>query len=64
MNEMKNIVVLFFLMNLSVFGQSKFTVYFDTDSHQLNKVELNRLDDFLRNKNLKFIKIVELSDFQ
>ena len=64
MNEMKNIVVLFFLMNLSVFGQSKFTVYFDTDSHQLNKVELNRLDDFLRNKNLKFIKIVGFCDFR
>ena len=64
MNEMKNIVVLFFLMNLSVFGQSKFTVYFDTDSHQLNKVELNRLDAFLNNKELEIIQIVGFCDFR
>ena len=64
MNEMKNIVVLFFLMNLSVFGQSKFTVYFETDSCQLNKVELNRLEDFLQNKDLKFIRIVGFCDFR
>ena len=61
---MKNSVILFLLMNLSVFGQTKFTVYFDTDSHQLNKVELNRLDAFLNNKELEIIQIVGFCDFR
>ena len=31
------------------FGQNKFTVYFDTDSYQLQLSELNRLDKILEN---------------
>lgn len=61
---MKNIVILFLLMNLSVFGQTKFTVYFETDSYQLNKVELNRLDVFLNNKELEITQIVGFCDFR
>lgn len=54
----------FFLLSTVAFSQSKFTVYFDTDSHQLTQKELNRLDVFLKNKDLKFIKIIGFCDYR
>lgn len=48
---MKKILFLFLLLSSISFGQNKFTVYFDTDSYQLNSLELNRLDGFLKIKN-------------
>jgi outer membrane protein OmpA-like peptidoglycan-associated protein len=44
------------------YGQSKFTVYFDTDAAQLKTSELSRFDDFFRNKNVKFTKLVGYCD--
>ena len=54
----------FFLLSTVAFSQTKFTVYFDTDSHQLTHKELNRLDVFLKNKDLKFIKIIGFCDYR
>lgn len=54
----------FFLLSTVAFSQTKFTVYFDTDSHQLTQKELNRLDVFLKNKDLKFIKIIGFCDYR
>ncbi|MFD2909391.1 OmpA family protein [Flavobacterium ardleyense] len=61
---MKKSVVLFLLINLSVFGQTKFTVYFDTASYQLDKIESNRLEEFLNNEELKITQIVGFCDFR
>lgn len=46
------------------FSQAKFTVYFDTDSYQLTLNELKRLDVFLKNKELKFTKVVGYCDYR
>ena len=42
---MRNIVFIFILIHSISFSQNKFTVYFDTDSHQLQLSELNKLDN-------------------
>ena len=54
----------FFLLSTVAFSQAKFTVYFDTDSHQLTPPELTRLDVFLKNKDLKFLKIIGFCDYR
>ncbi len=61
---MKKILFLFLLLSSISFGQNKFTVYFDTDSYQLNSLELNRLDGFLKNKELKFNKVIGFCDYR
>ena len=53
-----------FLISSFSFSQAKFTVYFDTDSHQLTPPELTRLDVFLKNKDLKIIKIIGFCDYR
>ena len=60
---MFRILLCFFFSSLA-FSQEKFTVYFDTDSHQLTVKELNRLDVFLKNKKLKYTKVVGYCDFR
>jgi len=61
---MKKILFLFLLLSSISFGQNKFTVYFDTDSYQLQLSELNRLDAFLKNKDLKFTKLIGYCDYR
>lgn len=61
---MKKFVVLFLFIGLMSFGQTKFTVYFDTDSHQLKTSELTRFDDFFRNKKVKFTKLIGYCDYR
>jgi len=61
---MKKILFLFLLMSSISFGQNKFTVYFDTDSYQLQLSELNRLDVFLKNKDLKINKLIGYCDYR
>ena len=61
---MKKILFLLLLICSVSFGQNKFTVYFDTDSYQLNSLELNRLDGFLKNKELKFNKVIGFCDYR
>ena len=61
---MKKILFLFLLLSSISFGQNKFTVYFDTDLYQLQLSELNRLDNFLKNKDLKFTKLIGYCDYR
>jgi outer membrane protein OmpA-like peptidoglycan-associated protein len=61
---MKKYLGLFLLLSSIAFGQNKFTVYFDTDSHQLQLSELNRLDNFLKNRDLKFTKLIGYCDYR
>lgn len=57
-------ILLFFFFSSFAFSQAKFTVYFDTDSYQLTLNELKRLDVFLKNKELKFTKVVGYCDYR
>lgn len=58
-----NLKLLFLvLFSTQLFGQNKFTVYFATNSYQLSQIETNRLEDYFRNKNVKFIKIIGYCD--
>ncbi len=59
---MKKLLVLMLSISTISYGQTKFTVYFDTDAAQLNVSELTRFDDFFRNKNVKFTKLVGYCD--
>lgn len=61
---MKKILFLFLFLSSISFGQSKFTVYFETDSYQLQLSELNRLDAFLKKKDLKFTKLIGYCDYR
>ena len=61
---MKNIAIIFSFICSIGFGQKKFTVYFETNSHQLSTIELNRLDVLLKNKELKFTKLIGYCDFR
>ena len=61
---MRKFFFLLLLMCSISFGQSKFTVYFDTDSYQLKFSELNRLDKILKNKKLKFTKVIGYCDYR
>lgn len=61
---MKKIALVFLLIGFLSFGQSKFTVYFDTDSYQLQLSELNRLDIFLKNKDLQISKVIGYCDYR
>ena len=61
---MKNLLFLLLFIGSIACGQTKFTVYFDTDSHQLKTSELTRFDDFFRNKKVKFIKLIGYCDYR
>ena len=61
---MRKILFLFLLMSSISFGQNNFTVYFETDSYQLQLSELNRLDNFLKNKDLKITKLIGYCDYR
>jgi outer membrane protein OmpA-like peptidoglycan-associated protein len=61
---MKKHLGLFLLLSSISFGQSIYTVYFDTDSYQLQLSELNRLAVFLKNKDLKFAKVIGYCDYR
>ncbi|MFY7987935.1 MAG: OmpA family protein [Flavobacterium sp.] len=61
---MKNLLFFILFISSISFAQTKFTVYFDTDSYQLNPSELNRLDGLLKGKNLKFIKLIGYCDYR
>ena len=45
--------ILFTFFTVSFYAQKSFTVYFETDSHQLTLSELNRLDNAFKIKTLK-----------
>ena len=61
---MKNLLFLLLFIGSIACGQTKFTVYFDTDAYQLTTSELTRFDDFFRNKKVKFIKLIGYCDYR
>ena len=61
---MKNLLFLLLFIGSIACGQTKFTVYFDTDSYQLQLSELNRLDNFLKNKDLKITTLIGYCDYR
>ena len=61
---MKNLLFLMLSISAISYGQSKFTVYFDTDAAQLKTSELTRFDAFFRNKNVKFTKLIGYCDYR
>ncbi len=54
--------ILFLLIATSFYAQKTFTVYFDTDSHQLSSSELNRLDKNFKNKHILIISVTGFCD--
>ncbi|MES2865098.1 MAG: OmpA family protein [Bacteroidota bacterium] len=54
--------ILFSLIATSFYAQKKFTVYFDTDSHQLSLSELSRLDKEFKNKDVDIVSITGFCD--
>jgi outer membrane protein OmpA-like peptidoglycan-associated protein len=61
---MKNLLFLMLSISAISYGQSKFTVYFDTDASQLKTSELIRFDNFFRNKKVKFTKLIGYCDYR
>ncbi len=60
-----NKIFLFFLIGICrLSAQSTFTVYFDTNSSSLKQEQLIKLDDFFRNKDVNFIKVVGFCDYR
>ncbi len=54
--------ILFSFIVTSFYAQKTFTVYFDTDSHQLSLSELNRLDNNFKNKNVDILSVTGFCD--
>jgi outer membrane protein OmpA-like peptidoglycan-associated protein len=54
--------ILFSFIATSFYAQKTFTVYFDTNSHQLSLSELNRLDKNFKNKNVDILTITGFCD--
>ncbi|WP_438966643.1 OmpA family protein [Flavobacterium sp.] len=59
---MNKLFLFWLLFSLTALSQSKFTVYFDTDSYQLNQEELVKLDAFLNEKSMKITKVIGYCD--
>jgi outer membrane protein OmpA-like peptidoglycan-associated protein len=54
--------ILFSFLATSFYAQKTFTVYFDTNSHQLSLSELSRLDKNFKNKNVDILTITGFCD--
>lgn len=50
--------------SLSTYSQDKFTVYFDTDKYVLNGEQQNRLQQFLKNKEIDVKSVTGFCDFR
>ncbi len=62
---MKSVLVsLFFLFFLNSFSQKKFTIYFETNSSELSKKELEKFNTFVKTKDLKILKVVGFCDLR
>lgn len=56
--------ILFLCISLSAFSQKKLTLYFDTNSSELTKKELDKFNSFLKTKDLKIIKVIGFCDLR
>ena len=54
--------ILFAFFTVSFYAQKTFTVYFDTDSHQLSLNELNRLDKNFKGKDIHILSVTGFCD--
>ena len=62
---MKSVVVsLFCIFFLNSFSQKKVTLYFETNSSELSKNELDKLNAFVRTKDLKVLKVIGFCDLR
>jgi outer membrane protein OmpA-like peptidoglycan-associated protein len=51
-------------LSLSSFSQSKFTIYFETNSFKLTESEQLKLDQFLRNKAIEITNVIGYCDYR
>ncbi len=62
---MKSVVVsLFCIFFLNSFSQKKVTLYFETNSSELSKNELEKLNAFVKTKDLKILKVIGFCDLR
>jgi outer membrane protein OmpA-like peptidoglycan-associated protein len=62
---MKSVVVsLFCIFFLNSFSQKKITLYFETNSSELSKNELEKLNTFVKTKDLKILKVIGFCDLR
>ena len=55
---------LFSFICLSSFSQKKTTLFFDTNSSELNKKELEKFNNFIKIKDLKILKVIGFCDLR
>ena len=62
---MKSVLVsLFCIFFLNSFSQKKMTLYFETNSSELSKNELEKLNTFVKTKDLKILKVIGFCDLR
>jgi outer membrane protein OmpA-like peptidoglycan-associated protein len=62
---MKSVIVsLFCIFFLNSFSQKKVTLYFETNSSELSKNELEKLNAFVKTKDLKILKVIGFCDLR
>lgn len=62
---MKSVLVsLFFIFFLNSFSQRKITLFFETNSSELNKTELVKFNNFIKTKDLKILKVIGFCDLR
>lgn len=62
---MKSVLVsLFCVFFLSAFSQKKMTLFFETNSSELSKKELDKFNTFLKTKDLKILKVIGFCDLR
>lgn len=56
--------VLFSFICANTFSQKKLTLYFDTNSSELEKKELEKFNNFVKTKDLKILKVIGFCDLR
>jgi outer membrane protein OmpA-like peptidoglycan-associated protein len=56
--------ILFLCISLSAFSQKKLTLFFDTNSSELTKKELEKFNNFVKTKDLKILKVIGFCDLR
>lgn len=57
-------IILFSSISLIAFSQKKVTLYFDTNSSELSKKEMDKFNTFAKTKDLKVIKVIGFCDLR
>ena len=56
--------ILFSFISFNAFSQKKITLYFDTNSSELTKKELDKFNAFVKTKDLKILKVIGFCDLR